>query len=456
MASPAPYKQGQDDSPVWRDLWAAILFYLQFVAFLGLAGYQAYCVYQSPSVDTSKASAAHFSFELFNFNSILLQLAGSTIIAGVLTVLLLQLLRRQPRAVMQASFLGLIALGVLSLVGALIYCFAADSSVHGGSASLVAILCGPVILTAVSIILYFGCRGKFNFTAAILSLVDNTMSTYSKIMFLPAYAAITAAGLVLLYTFTIQVVPRLAYSEGSAWALEAFLAFSLLWTAQVVYNVFYTTMAGVFATSYFTANGQKVDKATSSSFKRAMTYSFGSICFGSLIVAAVQTIRSLVRSSSKEDSLSGAVTDCSLGIIETLTAYFNDYAYVEIAIYGKPFLQAGKDVWSLIKRRGIDAVLNDSIIGTVQTVMSLLIALITCGICLIMSAFVFHSESLEIFVGGVIAFVVGLGMADIVFSVLVTGSRTIFVCLAEDPAALQRNNPAAYSAVVSHYGELAL
>lgn len=36
-----------------------------------------------------------------------------------------------------------------------------------------------------------------------------------------------------------------------------------------------------------------------------------------------------------------------------------------MAIYGKDFCTAGKDTWRLIKSRGIDAIINDSLIGNV-------------------------------------------------------------------------------------------
>ena len=33
------------------------------------------------------------------------------------------------------------------------------------------------------------------------------------------------------------------------------------------------------------------------------------------------------------------------------------------ALYGKPYLAAAKDTWGLFKDRGIDAVINDSLVN---------------------------------------------------------------------------------------------
>ena len=37
---------------------------------------------------------------------------------------------------------------------------------------------------------------------------------------------------------------------------------------------------------------------------------------------------------------------------------------IEISLYGKAYIPAAKDTWHLLKDRGIDALVNDSLIGT--------------------------------------------------------------------------------------------
>jgi hypothetical protein len=39
------------------------------------------------------------------------------------------------------------------------------------------------------------------------------------------------------------------------------------------------------------------------------------------------------------------------------------YAYIEIALYGKPYIAAAKDTWRLFKDRGVDALINDSLVA---------------------------------------------------------------------------------------------
>lgn len=72
---------------------------------------------------------------------------------------------------------------------------------------------------------------------------------------------------------------------------------------------------------------------------------------------------------------------CFVGCIEGLVEYFNKYAYIQIALYGtyylthwrdrskiiisvgKPYIAAAKDTWRMIVDRGVDAIINDTIVG---------------------------------------------------------------------------------------------
>jgi hypothetical protein len=62
--------------------------------------------------------------------------------------------------------------------------------------------------------------------------------------------------------------------------------------------------------------------------------SFGSICFGSLIVAVIQTLRHLQNQlrHSDDDSMKliGCIIQCILACIEDLIEYFNEWAYIYV------------------------------------------------------------------------------------------------------------------------------
>jgi hypothetical protein len=83
---------------------------------------------------------------------------------------------------------------------------------------------------------------------------------------------------------------------------------------------------------------------TLGSFKRATTTSFGSICLGSLLVAVLETMRAILRwARGQRDNLAAYCLDILLNLIESLVQYFNVYAFTQVAIYGKPYVQAAQD-----------------------------------------------------------------------------------------------------------------
>jgi len=76
-----------------------------------------------------------------------------------------------------------------------------------------------------------------------------------------------------------------------------------------------------------------------------MTYSFGSVAFGSLVVSVIQFIKQLasigqVTAQQEGDTIFQLIfccLQCVAGLIEQLIQYFNHYAYTQIALYGKVY-----------------------------------------------------------------------------------------------------------------------
>ena len=103
-----------------------------------------------------------------------------------------------------------------------------------------------------------------------------------------------------------------------------------------------------------------------------------------------------------------------------------------------------KDTWELIKRRGIDAVINDNLIGNVLFLGSILIAGLNAVI-----GYLFTLAWKPLPVNGVditlfmviFSFLIGLLLSITIMEIVNSGVATTFVCLAEDPEALRRTKP---------------
>ena len=76
-----------------------------------------------------------------------------------------------------------------------------------------------------------------------------------------------------------------------------------------------------------------------------------------------------------------SVCDAALRLLDRAARYFNTYAFAHVAIYDKPFTGAAKDTWRLLRQTGVDALINDNLVGGVLQLGSLLVATATALVC---------------------------------------------------------------------------
>ncbi|GMF19163.1 unnamed protein product [Phytophthora fragariaefolia] len=249
---------------------------------------------------------------------------------------------------------------------------------------------------------------------------------------------------------TTTTSTRSTYKQsGESYVAYFFLLLSFYWGLQVFKNVAHTTVAGTVATFWYNAESSG---ATGASLKRSTTTSFGSICFGSLIVAFLQALRA---SGRQDGSALACFAECILGCLQSLMEYFNRWAYVYVGIYGYKFTQAGKAVLQLFKQRGFDAIINDDLIGNVLGFAALGVGLICAGVGALIAettdAVTFQNSTAFL---AILGFVIGIGVAVTPLAVIDSSVATIFVCFAEDPAAFQQSHPELYAPLVQEWHNL--
>ena len=115
--------------------------------------------------------------------------------------------------------------------------------------------------------------------------------------------------------------------------------------------------------------------AVTSSLYRSLTYSFGSICFGSSVQALMMALRAIVENARNQRNQQGQGGDCGaillcilqciLQLLEDIVEYFNQWAYVFVGIYGYSYLESGKKVLELFQARGWTAIVTNSLVGYV-------------------------------------------------------------------------------------------
>mmetsp|Transcript_12135 Transcript_12135/g.25612 ORF Transcript_12135/g.25612 Transcript_12135/m.25612 type:complete len:478 (+) Transcript_12135:228-1661(+) len=234
------------------------------------------------------------------------------------------------------------------------------------------------------------------------------------------------------------------------WGYLFLLFLSYFFTHQVIQNSTHVTVAGTVGTWWFSPEDGSscCSSGVRGSLIRTLTTSFGSICFGSLLVALIQALKALAQSARDGDNqLLICFAECILNCLESILEYFNRWAFVYVGLYGYSYLEAGKQVFTLFKDRGWEAIIADDLISNVFFFISLVIG----GLC---GAFgmIFVDSNPEWFVNSpagandqatcfMLGFIVGLVLTSILMSTIASAVNTVIVCFAEGPAEFEANHP---------------
>ncbi|WVW83672.1 protein PNS1 [Kwoniella bestiolae CBS 10118] len=335
-----------------------------------------------------------------------------------------------------------------------------------------------LVIALLSVFFYWSMRKRIPLAKLLLQVTIDITKHHPSVYFVVLIGLIVQSALSVWYTFTciaiyVKWTPGSATctgtscSSGKVAGLVFYSTFAYLWTSQVVGNVILCTLAGgVFGGWYYygprVPTGGLPKRATLSAFIRASTLSLGSIAFGSLIVTILELIRLILQAiqqyeAGQGDTIGAIVAccaSCCVGCIEGMIAWFNKYAYIEISLYGKSYIPAAKDTWALLKDRGIDALVNDSLVGTAL----MWGAYINGFLCAVFGYFYLRFTNPAYNADGqysapiiLFSFLIGISEGQVINSAIDAGVSTIFVGLGEDPMVLAERSPALFEMIRQTY-----
>lgn len=142
-------------------------------------------------------------------------------------------------------------------------------------------------------------------------------------------------------------------STAKVTGLLVFITFAMYWISEWLKNTIHTTISGLYGSWYFHPHNFP-GAATRGALKRSLTYSFGSISLGSLIVAIINFLRQLCSMARSQEAAQGnivgtilfCVLGCLIGLLDWAVQFLNRYAFSYIALYGKAYIPAAKDTWT--------------------------------------------------------------------------------------------------------------
>jgi len=367
-------------------------------------------------------------------------LAGTAI---VLSVIYLQLLRAFPTGMIYAG----IFLTIASSIGFAI--FLGFKHYYVG-----AVIFG--IWALFLVVYFFIIRSRIPFAAEMIYTASSVISLYPGSMVVSYLSIIVKIGFFVFWSYTVTLSQRFEHTQSIIASI--FLLFSFYWTFEVIKNVVHVSVSGVVATWYFMSNNMPANP-TLGSFKRAMTSSLGSIAFGSLIVAVIQTLRTILRAVMNRSSknwvilIISCIGLCFLGCLDRLAQYFNHYAFCQVAIYGKTYIEAAKATWNLFKQAGLEAIVNDNIVDGVLW-LGVLFGAIGTGFAGYLYSTLIHGIAVPWYGFG-IGFMIGFVLLILAMQCLDSAIATIFVCFAEDKETLKNTKPELYQHLMETYYNIA-
>jgi hypothetical protein len=432
----------------FKDIWAATLFIIQVIVIIFLA------------VQTSLKSLKMVNPSGINFGGIRSVIAVCVITGSATTVIgtiFISIILRNAEYVIE----GVMWISIVSYLIAAIACLTSLS------------IFPALILFGIAYLNYWylnSVRSRIGFASAVLSVACKAIKdNYIGIIFVAYFMVFLQLLWFIVWSIaSYGVYTDLLVTSGNGndtnndkyndvqLPIAVLLLLSLNWGSEVMKSLLQTTANGVIACWWLQRNRKAAVKGA---LFRAMTTSFGSICFGALIVSSIQTLRGMLnmlsnkrRASDRENGrnrnpatfIIAEVASFLLKYVEQAMVYFNKYAFCYVAAYGMGFIESGKKVIQLFTDRGWTALINDNLVSN-----ALIFALLgITGFSAIIGAFLslFFSPSLmEVgiknplatlsFIGGLIGFAV----ASVLVSTLNHGVAMVFVCMAENPGALKVN-----------------
>ncbi|KAI9916539.1 hypothetical protein PsorP6_017213 [Peronosclerospora sorghi] len=333
------------------------LFAVAFAVNGAVVGFVA-CFFGVPNLKGIYFTVHHEGNASHSLKIFLIFLATSCIGGGV-SALWLQVLQNHAERVI----LWTLKVSSIACIAASLTAFY-DSGMAGKAIGFVNIFLAFTIITY-----YVSVRRSIAFAASNLTTASQILRVFPGII-TSAYLALLAQG-VWAIVWSAAVVGVLAKAVGNFHDSTSFgntcfffMLLSFYWFMQVAKNVVHCITSGAVGEWWFGAHDANTIQRAQT---RALTTSFGSICVGSLLVAFLNALHTLLLSTRRRKTTgsANACLECLVKLVMRNMQYFNKYAFCQVAIYGKDFRLAGSDTMQLFRNRGWTALLNDSLLSNV-------------------------------------------------------------------------------------------
>ena len=338
------------EKPKYNDIWAGILFLAVFAGFVAVSGITLAGYSSTYSFNGDGIYGSNNDFGL-STNTVVL-FAFCLVMALVLGYGYIALARMFTKQFVWITGI----LNILWCLGTAIYMLVR----HYWSGGIVFLLFG-----AFSAFCFWTWIPRIPFSVLMLQTAIDVSKTFGHVYLVSFLGGLVAAAFGAWFSITLVAV-YVKYEPGnnpacsnggscssaSVIGLLVFITFAAYWISEWGKNTIHTTISGVYS-AWFFAPRNPPKGATRGAFRRAITYSFGSISLGSLVVAIINMLRQACSIAQSSSANSGnmamdccfCILGCLLGLLDWAVQFINRYAFSYIALYGKSYVQAAKATW---------------------------------------------------------------------------------------------------------------
>ncbi|CAF1408712.1 unnamed protein product [Rotaria magnacalcarata] len=318
-----------------------------------------------------------------------------------------------------------------------------------------------LIFVLISLWYIYYVRNRIAFAEAHLQVGCAALRSHPSVLFVALAMLILQFLWIILWSLMALGLEYLANGNGNGndqkstgvggGIFAIVLLTSLFWGALVFRNVTHFVTACVVGQWWFTADAHR-RYAVETSVQRAFTTNFGTISFGSLIIAFIKALRVFAQiheGNARRDGnivllLISCCAVCILRVFEGLLRYLNEWALVFSALTGQSFRSASRSFIDLFRQRGWTMIINDDLAGNALTIVTVAIGCVSAAVGGVSTYVTMpHSPSRAAIAGmaALFCFTIGIAMGTIMASILSSGVRTAFVCFAMNPTALGATHP---------------
>lgn len=345
---------------------------------------------------------------------------------------------------------------------------------------------GIVYLISVLLTLFalWGMHFKLPLSVEILKTVVFATQSCPQVLIVSLCGTITATAFAMLFSAVIvstyiKFDPKSTNkgcevsggdcSKATLLGLLVFIFFCGYYISEVIRNVIHCTVSGIIGNWYYMSksNQRLTKRPARGALKRALTYSLGSICFGSLIIPVIETVRVVLNKIKRlfvrkehgriMSRFAFRTVSYLLDSMRWFNRYFNHYAYSFISLFGKPYSSAASQVWSLLADRGVDVVIDDNLINFalgLHTMFASYIASLFCFLYLRFTKPAYNATGAYHPPLVAYSFLIAMQISNIANEAMRAATSTFFVALSKDPEVIRASHPETFKKILAAYPDV--